>query len=626
MYEVIVIGGGHAGCEASLATSRKGHKTLLITGNINNIADMPCNPSIGGSAKGIVVREIDALGGEMGINADKSHLQIKMLNSKKGPGVRSLRCQADKTTYPKNMLKALNNEKNLEIKEELAKSIIVENNEIKGIITEKDEIINAKKVIITTGTYLNADILRGHNKEKGGPHGEKPSLYLSESMKENGLIMRRLKTGTPPRVLKSSINYEECSIENGDKELLSFSNFYKPNYDIDKQVPCYLTYTNEKTHKIILDNLDKCALYSGLIVGIGPRYCPSIEDKIVKFRDKERHQIFLEPERKDGEEIYVGGFSTTMPEQLQDELIHTMDGLHNAIITKYGYAIEYDAIDSTELKMTLETKKIKGLYTAGQVNGTSGYEEAAAQGLIAGINAALALEDKEPLILKRNEAYIGVLVDDLINKGITEPYRLLTSRAEFRLLLRHDNADIRLTEIGRQIGLINDEKYSIYKQKLEDISNLEKKLKNIVIETKKNDYLESIGSSKLLENKIAYELLKRPEINIENIEKMLDSKTLEEIKQYKYYDKAKEQVEIDIKYKGYIDKTEKEVEKMLNLEKKKIPEDIDYSKVRNIATEARQKLELVRPLTIGQASRISGVNPADITMLLIYLKKEYPHE
>ncbi len=626
MYEVIVIGGGHAGCEASLATSRKGHKTLLITGNINNIADMPCNPSIGGSAKGIVVREIDALGGEMGINADKSHLQIKILNSKKGPGVRSLRCQADKTTYPKNMLKALNNEKNLEIKEELAKSIIVENNEIKGIITEKDEIINAKKVIITTGTYLNADILRGHNKEKGGPHGEKPSLYLSESMKENGLTMRRLKTGTPPRVLKSSINYEECSIENGDKELLSFSNFYKPNYNIDKQVPCYLTYTNEKTHKIILDNLDKCALYSGLIVGIGPRYCPSIEDKIVKFRDKERHQIFLEPERKDGEEIYVGGFSTTMPEQLQDELIHTMDGLHNAIITKYGYAIEYDAIDSTELKMTLETKKIKGLYTAGQVNGTSGYEEAAAQGLIAGINAALALEDKEPLILKRNEAYIGVLVDDLINKGITEPYRLLTSRAEFRLLLRHDNADIRLTEIGRQIGLINDEKYSIYKQKLEDISNLEKKLKNIVIETKKNDYLESIGSSKLLENKTAYELLKRPEINIENIEKMLDSKTLEEIKQYKYYDKAKEQVEIDIKYKGYIDKTEKEVEKMLNLEKKKIPEDIDYSKVRNIATEARQKLELVRPLTIGQASRISGVNPADITMLLIYLKKEYPHE
>ena len=626
MYEVIVIGGGHAGCEASLATSRKGHKTLLITGNINNIADMPCNPSIGGSAKGIVVREIDALGGEMGINADKSHLQIKMLNSKKGPGVRSLRCQADKTTYPKNMLKALNNEKNLEIKEELAKSIIVENNEIKGIITEKDEIINAKKVIITTGTYLNADILRGHNKEKGGPHGEKPSLYLSESMKENGLIMRRLKTGTPPRVLKSSINYEECSIENGDKELLSFSNFYKPNYDIDKQVPCYLTYTNEKTHKIILDNLDKCALYSGLIVGIGPRYCPSIEDKIVKFRDKERHQIFLEPERKDGEEIYVGGFSTTMPEQLQDELIHTMDGLHNAIITKYGYAIEYDAIDSTELKMTLETKKIKGLYTAGQVNGTSGYEEAAAQGLIAGINAALALEGKEPLILKRNEAYIGVLVDDLINKGITEPYRLLTSRAEFRLLLRHDNADLRLTEIGRKIGLINDEKYSIYKQKLEDISNLEKKLKNIVIETKKNAYLESIGSSKLLENKTAYELLKRPEINIEKIEKMLDSKTLEEIKQYKYYDKAKEQVEIDIKYKGYIDKTEKEVEKMLNLEKKKIPEDIDYSKVRNIATEARQKLELVRPLTIGQASRISGVNPADITMLLVYLKKEYPHE
>ena len=410
MYEVIVIGGGHAGCEASLAAARIGHKTLLITGNFNNIADMPCNPSIGGSAKGIVVREIDALGGEMGQNADKSHLQIKMLNSKKGPGVRSLRCQADKTTYPENMLKTLKNTQNIDLKEDLVKEIIVEDNEIKGVITESGERILSKKVIITTGTYLNADILRGHEKHKGGPHGEKPSLYLSESMQEHGLIMRRLKTGTPPRVLKSSIDYSETHEEKGDEELLTFSNFYEPTYEIDKQESCYLTYTNEETHKIILDNLDKCALYSGLIVGIGPRYCPSIEDKVVKFRDKDRHQIFLEPERKGGEEIYVGGFSTTMPEELQEKLVHTMDGLHNAKIVKYGYAIEYDAIDSTELKMTLETKKIKGLYTAGQINGTSGYEEAAAQGLIAGINAALALENKEPLILKRNEAYIGVLV------------------------------------------------------------------------------------------------------------------------------------------------------------------------------------------------------------------------
>ncbi len=619
MYEVIVIGGGHAGCEASLACARIGHKTLLITGNINNIADMPCNPSIGGSAKGIVVREIDALGGEMGINADKSHLQIKMLNSKKGPGVRSLRCQADKTTYPENMLKTLKSEKNLEIKEELVKELIVENEEIKGIITESNETIYSKKVIITTGTYLNADILRGHNKFKGGPHGEKPSLYLSESLQKNGIKMRRLKTGTPPRVLKSTIDYNECQVEQGDKELLSFSNFYKPAYNIDEQIPCYLTYTNLETHKLILENLDKCALYSGLIVGIGPRYCPSVEDKIVKFRDKDRHQIFLEPERKNGNEIYVGGFSTTMPEELQEQLIHSMAGLHHAKITKYGYAIEYDAIDSTELKMSLESKKIKGLYSAGQINGTSGYEEAAAQGLIAGINASLSLEDKEPLILKRNEAYIGVLIDDLINKGITEPYRLLTSRAEYRLLLRHDNADIRLTEKGRQVGLINDEKYQIFANKLNQIKELKKHLEESKIEAtpENNNYLESKSSAKIVGKTPALELLKRPELNIKDIEELLKEK---------YDSLISEQIEINTKYAGYIAKTEAEVEKMLNLEKKKIPENIDYSKVRNIATEARQKLDQVRPLTIGQATRISGVNPSDITMLLVYLKKEYPNE
>ena len=619
MYEVIVIGGGHAGCEASLACARIGHKTLLITGNINNIADMPCNPSIGGSAKGIVVREIDALGGEMGINADKSHLQIKMLNSKKGPGVRSLRCQADKTTYPENMLKTLKSEKNLEIKEELVKELIVENEEIKGIITESNETIYSKKVIITTGTYLNADILRGHNKFKGGPHGEKPSLYLSESLQKNGIKMRRLKTGTPPRVLKSTIDYNECQVEQGDKELLSFSNFYKPAYNIDEQIPCYLTYTNLETHKLILENLDKCALYSGLIVGIGPRYCPSVEDKIVKFRDKERHQIFLEPERKNGDEIYVGGFSTTMPEELQEQLIHSMAGLHNAKITKYGYAIEYDAIESTELKMSLESKKIKGLYSAGQINGTSGYEEAAAQGLIAGINASLSLEDKEPLILKRNEAYIGVLIDDLINKGITEPYRLLTSRAEYRLLLRHDNADIRLTEKGRQVGLINDEKYQIFANKLNQIKELKKHLEESKIEAtpENNNYLESKSSAKIVGKTPVLELLKRPELNIKDIEKLLNER---------YDSLISEQIEINTKYAGYIAKTEAEVEKMLNLEKKKIPENIDYSKVRNIATEARQKLDQVRPLTIGQATRISGVNPSDITMLLVYLKKEYPNE
>ena len=618
MYDIIVVGGGHAGCEATLASARKGYKTLLITGNINNIADMPCNPSIGGSAKGIVVREIDALGGEMGENADKSHLQIKMLNSKKGPGVRSLRCQADKTIYPENMIKTLKSNKNITILEDLAKEIIVENKKVKGIITESNEKISSKIVILTTGTYLNADILVGHNKEKGGPHGERPSLYLSKSLEKNGIKLIRLKTGTPPRVLKTSVNYTEMQEEKGDNTLLTFSNFYKPKYKIKDQISCYLTYTTPETHEIILNNLDKCALYSGLIKGIGPRYCPSIEDKIVKFKDKDRHQIFIEPERKDGIEVYVSGFSTTMPPELQEKLIHTMNGLKKAKITKYGYAIEYDAIDPTQLKITLESKIIENLYTAGQINGTSGYEEAAAQGLIAGINATLKLENKEPLILKRSEAYIGVLIDDLINKGITEPYRLLTSRAEFRLLLRHDNADLRLTEIGRKIGLINDEKYEIYKKRKEKIKILEEKLKNIFVTPNKiNTKLEQMKLQKITSKVSLYELLKRPEVTMKHIEKILNEKIDK---------KAGEQIEIEIKYKGYINKTKKEIEKMLKLENKKIPADINYENVRNIATEAKQKLEKIRPITIGQATRISGVNPADISMLLVYLKKEYPNE
>ena len=618
MYDIIVVGGGHAGCEATLASARKGYKTLLITGNINNIADMPCNPSIGGSAKGIVVREIDALGGEMGENADKSHLQIKMLNSKKGPGVRSLRCQADKTIYPENMIKTLKSNKNITILEDLAKEIIVENKKVKGIITESNEKISSKIVILTTGTYLNADILVGHNKEKGGPHGERPSLYLSKSLEKNGIKLIRLKTGTPPRVLKTSVNYTEMQEEKGDNKLLTFSNFYKPKYKIKDQISCYLTYTTPETHEIILNNLDKCALYSGLIKGVGPRYCPSIEDKIVKFRDKDRHQIFIEPERKDGIEVYVSGFSTTMPPELQEKLIHTMNGLKKAKITKYGYAIEYDAIDPTQLKITLESKIIENLYTAGQINGTSGYEEAAAQGLIAGINATLKLENKEPLILKRSEAYIGVLIDDLINKGITEPYRLLTSRAEFRLLLRHDNADLRLTEIGRKIGLINDEKYEIYKKRKEKIKILEEKLKNIFVTPNKiNTKLEQMKLQKITSKVSLYELLKRPEVTMKHIEKILNEKIDK---------KAGEQIEIEIKYKGYINKTKKEIEKMLKLENKKIPTNINYENVRNIATEAKQKLEKIRPITIGQATRISGVNPADISMLLVYLKKEYPNE
>ncbi len=617
-YDVIVVGGGHAGCEAASVSAKMGKKTLLITININNIADMPCNPSIGGSAKGIVVREIDALGGQMGYCADRTHLQIKMLNVKKGPGVRSLRAQGCKVNYPKEMLNQLKKLENLTIKEDIVKELIVENKKVYGILTESEERIYSKVVILTTGTYLNSDIMCGHEKYKGGPHGEKNSIYLSTFLKNNGINIIRLKTGTPPRILKSSINFDEVKIENGDNNLLTFSNFYNATYLIDKQVPCYLTYTNKETHKIIMDNLDKCALYSGMIKGIGPRYCPSIEDKVVKFNDKERHQIFLEPERSDDIEYYVGGFSTTMPHEIQEKLLKTMDGLHNVKITKYGYAIEYDAIDPLQLKMNLENKILENLFTAGQINGTSGYEEAAAQGLMAGINAVLKIDNKEPFILKRNEAYIGVLIDDLINKGITEPYRLLTSRAEFRLLLRHDNAMIRLTKYAEKYNLLNDFEKNKYHETLSEIEKLKKYLNTTYVTPKEiESFLEQHNSSKIYKKLLLSDIIKRPEI---------DTKELLQFENEIYDENVIEIVQTEIKYKGYIDKTINEVEKMLKLENKKIPNDINYDKVPNIATEARQKFTKIRPLTIGQASRISGVNPADITMLLVYLKKEYNHD
>ena len=620
MYEVIVIGGGHAGCEAALATSRMNHSTLLVTGNVKNIADMPCNPSIGGSAKGIIVREIDALGGEMGRNADKSLFQLKMLNSSKGPAVRSLRAQADKITYPKEMLKTLKATKNLEIKEAMVDDLIVEDNIIKGIVLENQERIYSKIVIMTTGTYLKSDILVGSTRTRKGPHGEKTSNYLSENLKKYGFIIKRLKTGTPPRIDKSTIDFSKTRVELGDNKPYTFSYDETCYYDYKDQVPCHLIYTTKNTHEIIQDNLNKSSMYGGLndIKGVGPRYCPSIEDKIVRFSDKERHQLFLEPESRYYDDIYLQGFSTSMPIDVQEKMVHSLKGLENAKILKYAYAIEYDAIDSKQLKLTLETKPVKNLFTAGQINGTSGYEEAACQGLIAGINASLKLENKEPLVLKRSEAYIGVLIDDLVTKGIMDPYRMLTSRAEYRLLLRHDNADLRLTDYGYSLGLINENRYHKFKNKKNNINELFTKLKETKLTPTKenNDFLLKLNTSTIKDAISLYNLLKRPEIKIDFLKSYIGN----------YSQDVLEQVEITIKYEGYINKELKEAEKFNELDSKLIPEDIDYSKIKNLASEARQKLEQIRPTSIGQAMRISGVNPVDISLIMIYIKKEYFYE
>ena len=617
-YDVIVVGGGHAGCEAANASAKMGLKTALVTANIKNIADMPCNPSIGGTAKGIVVREIDALGGLMGKIADKTHIQIKMLNNAKGPAVRSLRAQGDKITYPREMLKALNSLENLTIIEGMVENLIVENNTIKGIILADNTEILCDALILTTGTYLRSKILVGSTSKEEGPHGEKRSNNLSNVLKSYGFEIQRLKTGTPQRLDRSTIDFSKLKEECGDDCYWTFSFDNGPLYDKDKQIKCHIVYTTPETHEIIRKNLKKSAMYGGYAEGIGPRYCPSIEDKVVRFADKERHQLFLEPESLYYDDIYLQGFSTSMPEDVQELMVHSLPGLEHAKILKYAYAIEYDAINPLQLKSSLETKVINNLFTAGQINGTSGYEEAAGQGIIAGINAGLKLQGKDPLILKRNESYIGVLIDDLVTKGTKEPYRLLTSRAEYRLLLRHDNADIRLRNYGYQVGLISEDQHNRLLKKLSDIQKLLNYLKETRITP--STIPASLKEIVTLNSGVSlYELLKRPEIT-------LDLLIENNLVPNDYSDEVKEQVTFAVKYGGYIAKEEQEAEKLLKLEEKEIPEDIDYDKVKNLASEARSKLKQVHPRTIAQASRISGVNPVDISVLSIYLKKEYPHE
>lgn len=617
MYDIIVVGAGHAGIEACLAGARTGNKTLLITSNFSNAGSMPCNTSIGGPAKGIIVREIDALGGQMGKTTDATYLQMKMLNTAKGPGVQSLRAQADKKAYPRYMQKVLKQQENLDIVEAMVEDLIVEGDECKGVILADGTRYESHTTILTTGTYLKAEVLVGHSKTPSGPDKQKGSLYLSSKLKDYGFRIQRLKTGTPPRVEINSIDYSKTTVQPGTDAKLSFSYETTHFTPVEDQTVCYLTYTTAETHKLIRDNLDKCAMFSGLIKGIGPRYCPSIEDKVVKFADKERHQIFLEPESKEMNTIYVQGFSTSMPHDIQEKMVHSLPGLENCTILKYAYAIEYDAIDPLQLWPSLETKVLKNLFTAGQINGTSGYEEAAGQGLIAGINASKKVKGNKPLILKRDEAYIGVLIDDLVTKGTKEPYRMLTSRAEYRLLLRHDNADERLRKYGHDAGLVNDEVYSRYLDKMNRIHAEIERLDTIHFSPKSeiNDLLEEKGSTRLKEGVTARAILQRPELVYEDLLPYIEHVDLTE--------EEMRRVTILIKYKGYIEKTLRQVEKVKNMEEKQIPADLNYDDVLNLSLEARQKLKKVRPVTIGQATRISGINPADISVLLIHLKTQY---
>ena len=623
MYDVIVIGGGHAGCEACLATSKMGLKTLLVTGNLNMVGSMPCNPSIGGPAKGVVVREIDALGGYQGKNADLCQIQTKMLNSSKGPAVRALRFQEDKILYMATMKKHLESVSNLDLKEMYVEDLIVEDGTITGVVLENGETIKCKACIVTTGTFLDSRILRGHWTKEEGPDGQRTTKGLSRALERLGFEIQRLKTGTPARIKASTIKFEETRVEPGDDITWHYS--FDKGYDsiLNVKVPCYLTYTNQEIHDLIMANLKESAMYGGVVEGIGPRYCPSIEDKVVKFSDKERHQIFFEPESMELDQEYIQGFSTSMPVEIQDKMIRLLPGLKDCEVITYAYAIEYDAINPLDIKPTLETKYVEGLYTAGQINGTSGYEEAAAQGLMAGINAGLKIKGEEPLILGRDEAYIGVMIDDLVTKGTREPYRLLTSRAEYRLLLRHDNADLRLREYGYRVGTINEEQHQLLINKKEDINRLIEEFKVIKIKPNEinNKVIVENGSTEISEGTSVYSLLKRPEISYSIILKLLETSNIEISTKYPYIEEVLEQVEIEIKYEGYISKALQQAEKMRNYESRPIPSNVDYDDIDNIALEAREKLKKVRPLTIGQASRISGVNPADISVLVVYVEK-----
>lgn len=613
-FDVIVVGAGHAGVEAALAAAKMGANTLVLTINLDMIAFMPCNPSIGGPAKGIVVREIDALGGAMGRVIDKTHIQMRMLNTGKGPAVRALRAQADKVLYQHEMNRLLEEQENLTIHQAVVEELLVEDDKITGLVTQVGAVYRAETVVITTGTFLRGEIIIGDLKYSSGPNNQQPSIKLADSIRDLGFDLVRFKTGTPPRVNSKTIDYSKTEIQPGDDVPRAFS-FDTTEFIMD-QLPCWLTYTSETTHQIINDNLHLSPMYSGMIKGTGPRYCPSIEDKVVRFNDKPRHQIFLEPEGRNTREVYVQGLSTSLPEHVQRQLLTSIPGLENAEMMRAGYAIEYDAMVPTQLWPTLETKKVKNLYTAGQINGTSGYEEAAGQGLMAGINAGLRALQKEERVLSRSDAYIGVLIDDLVTKGTNEPYRLLTSRAEYRLLLRHDNADLRLLEIGYEIGLVPETRYNKFLEKKKRIEDELARLRSTMIKPNEitQALIRSVDGSELKDGIRAADLLKRTEMNYDLVAQLSPSDvelSLEE----------KEQVEIQVKYEGYIEKSLQQVEKLKKMEDKKIPENIDYEAINGIATEAKQKLMKVRPLSIAQASRISGVNPADISILLIYIEQ-----